>query len=51
MYVYLYDKTSNRGSIYVDKDKSYSYPKYINGSRIYMPRQDDTIEILDLSTV
>lgn len=51
MYVYLYDKTGNSGSIYVDKDQSYSYPKCINGSRIYMPRKDDTIEILDLSAV
>lgn len=49
MYVYLYDKTCNRGSIYVDKNKAYSYPKSINGCLIYMPRQDDTVEILDLS--
>lgn len=47
-YITVYDKQNGKSTTYIDSDKSYFNPAYINGDDLYLTRQDDTLDILRL---
>lgn len=47
-YITVYDKQTGKSATYIDSDKSYYNPAYIDGDELYLTRQDDTLDILRL---
>lgn len=47
-YITIYDKQTGKSNTYIDSDKSYYNPAYIDGNDLYLTRQDDSLDILHL---
>lgn len=47
-YITVYDKQTGKSAIYIDSNKSYYHPAYIDGDDLYLTRQDDSLDILRL---
>ena len=47
-YITVYDKQTEKSTTYIDSDKSYYHPAYIDGDDLYLTSQDDSIDILRL---
>ena len=47
-YVTVYDKQTGESTTYIDADRTYYGPAYIDGDDLYIQRTDDTIDILRL---
>lgn len=47
-YITVYDKQTGYSTTYIDSDKSYYHPAYIDGDDLYLTRQDDSLDILRL---
>lgn len=47
-YITIYDKQTGKSNTYIDSDKSYYNPAYIDGNDLYLTRQDDSLDILYL---
>ncbi|MDE6290079.1 MAG: 6-bladed beta-propeller [Muribaculaceae bacterium] len=47
-YLTVYDKQTGKSTTYIDSDRSYYNPGYIDGDDLYLIRQDDSIDILHL---
>ncbi|MDE6560354.1 MAG: 6-bladed beta-propeller [Muribaculaceae bacterium] len=47
-YITVYDKQTGKSTTYIDSDKSYYHPAYIDGNDLYLTRQDDSLDILRL---
>ena len=47
-YITVYDKQTGKSTTYIDSDKSYYHPAYIDGNDLYLTRHDDSIDILCL---
>ena len=47
-YITVYDKQTGESTTYIDADRTYYGPAYIDGDDLYIQRNDDTIDILRL---
>ena len=47
-YITVYDKQTEKSTTYIDSDKSYYHPAYVDGDDLYLTRQDDSLDILRL---
>lgn len=50
-YVHVFNKTSGIGRTFIDKDKIYYSPEYVESNNLYIQRKDDRMDILDLSGI
>lgn len=48
LYFIVYDKLNLQTHIFIDSDNSYFGPKALEGSNLYLYRQNDTMEIINL---
>ena len=47
-YVTVYNKQTGESTTYIDAERSYYNPHYIDDDDLYIQRKDDTIDILRL---
>lgn len=48
LYIVVYDKLKLATQVFIDSDDNYYSPKYLDGSNLYLTRQDDSIDIINL---